>query len=136
MQGTAIPISARLKTGSYFLPHLLQAVFLRPFKPPRNVRKPMNPVNADRRKTTKLTDLPNIGKAGASDLLLLGIASPDDLIGRDPYQMYEELCCKTGHRHDPCVIDVFISITRFMGGEKAQPWWAYTSERKKALDLE
>lgn len=94
----------------------------------------MNPLKVDRRKTTKLTDLPNIGKAGAYDLQLLGIASPEDLVGRDPYQMYEELCSITGHKHDPCVIDVFISITRFMSGEEAMPWWAYTPERKNALD--
>ncbi|WP_346837890.1 helix-hairpin-helix domain-containing protein [Microbulbifer sp. SAOS-129_SWC] len=93
----------------------------------------MNPDKADRRKTTKLTDLPNIGKAGASDLKLLGITSPEDLVGRDPYQMYEELCSATGQKHDPCVIDVFISITRFMGGDEARPWWVYTSERKNAL---
>ncbi|WIO74682.1 helix-hairpin-helix domain-containing protein [Porticoccaceae bacterium LTM1] len=94
----------------------------------------MNPTKVDRSKTTKLTDLPNIGKAGASDLQLLGITSPQDLVGRDPYQMYEELCNTTGRKHDPCVIDVLISITRFMDGEDAKPWWAYTEERKHALD--
>ena len=93
----------------------------------------MNPAKVDRSKMRKLTDLPNIGKAGASDLQLLGIASPEDLVGRDPYQMYEELCSATGQIHDPCVIDVFISITRFMAGEDARPWWSYTAERKHAL---
>lgn len=97
-------------------------------------RQAMNPAKVDRSKTTKLTDLPNIGKAGASDLQLLGIVNPEDLVGRDPYQMYEKLCSTTGQKHDPCVIDVFISITRFMSGEEAKPWWAYTSERKNALD--
>lgn len=93
----------------------------------------MNPAKVVRSKTTKLTDLPNIGKAGAADLKLLGIEKPGDLVGRDPYQMYEELCDTTGYKHDPCVIDVFISITRFIGGDKAKPWWAYTEERKSAL---
>lgn len=39
-------------------------------------------------------------------------------------------------RHDPCVIDVFMSVTRFMAGvagAAAQPWWAFTSERKRVL---
>lgn len=94
----------------------------------------MNPLKVNRNRTYKLTDLPNIGKAGASDLQLLGIMSPKELIGRNPYEMYEELCLKTGQRHDPCVIDVFISIIRFMEGEDAQPWWAYTSERKNITD--
>lgn len=54
-------------------------------------------------------------------------------MGRDPYLMYEELCRKTGQRHDPCVIDAFISAVRFMQGEPKRPWWAYTSERKSVL---
>lgn len=93
----------------------------------------MNPSKVVREQTKKLTDLPNIGKAGAADLSLLGIKKPSDLVGRDPYEMYERLCNITGCRHDPCVIDVFISVTRFIGGDKPQPWWAYTTERKNAL---
>ncbi len=90
----------------------------------------MNPDKVNREKLSKLTDLPNIGKAGAADLVLLGIHQPADLIGRDPYQMYQQLCQLTAQRHDPCVIDVFISITRFMQGEAPQVWWAYSAERK------
>ncbi|MBS3798161.1 helix-hairpin-helix domain-containing protein [Pseudoalteromonas sp. BDTF-M6] len=93
----------------------------------------MNPTKVVRSKTIKLTDLPNIGQASAADLQLLGIERPEDLVGRDPYQMYEELCDITGNKHDPCVIDIFISITRFMRGEAAKPWWAYTKERKNTL---
>lgn len=87
----------------------------------------------DRATYTKLTQLPNIGPACAADLRLLGIRSPVQLVGRDPYAMYESLCRLTGQRHDPCVIDVFISAVRFMGGESARPWWRYTAERKAKL---
>lgn len=93
----------------------------------------MKPSKVERSKTVKLTDLPNIGKASAADLQLLGLRSPQDLIGRDPFQMYEELCDRTGQRHDPCVIDVFMSITRFMAGDDARPWWDYTAERKRVM---
>ncbi len=93
----------------------------------------MNPDKVRRSNTKKLTDLPNIGKAGAADLVLLGIHQPDDLKGRDPYQMYQQLCQLTAQQHDPCVIDVFISITRFMQGEEPKAWWAYTAERKSSL---
>jgi hypothetical protein len=96
----------------------------------------MNPSKVVRDKVNKLTDLPNIGSAGAGDLKLLGIASLSDLVGRDPYEMYQQLCSATGVRHDPCVIDVFISVTRFANGEAAKPWWAYTAERKQKLQLE
>ncbi|HOO53212.1 MAG TPA: helix-hairpin-helix domain-containing protein [Methanothrix sp.] len=87
----------------------------------------------NRKKCTRLEEIPNIGPSLAEDLRLVGVSHPQDLIGRDPYKMYEELCRKTGVRHDPCVIDVFISAVRFMEGEPERPWWAYTSERKHRL---
>lgn len=93
----------------------------------------MNPIKVIRENTHKLTDLPNIGKASALDLELLGIKSPEDLIGQDPFEMYERLCTITNTRHDPCVIDVFMSITDFMNGAEAKPWWDYTPQRKRIL---
>ena len=80
-----------------------------------------------------LTDLPNVGKSLAGDLQLIGIDRPERLHGRDPYEMYEALCAVTQQRHDPCVIDVFISVTRFMNGEPPVVWWHFTEERKKVL---
>ncbi len=93
----------------------------------------MNPNKVDRHQLIKLTDLPNIGKAGAEDLRLIGIHDARELVGRSPYEMYEALCEKTRTRHDPCVLDVFISVTRFMAGEEPRPWWAYTEERKQVF---
>jgi hypothetical protein len=93
----------------------------------------MNPIKVDRQKISKLTDLPNIGKAMAADLRLLGINHPDDLINRDAFQLYDDLCHLTQAKHDPCVIDVFISVVRFIQGESARPWWEYTAERKQIL---
>ena len=82
---------------------------------------------------TKLEDLPNIGPACAADLRLIGVATPADLTAADPYALYDRLCTKTGQRHDPCVLDTFISAVRFMNGAPAKPWWKYTAERKKAM---
>ena len=82
---------------------------------------------------SKLEQLPNVGKAAVADLHLLGITEPQQLKGRDPYQMYDELCALTKVRHDPCVYDVFISIVKFMAGEPPSPWWHYTAERKAYL---
>ncbi|MFZ6844232.1 helix-hairpin-helix domain-containing protein [Undibacterium sp. RuTC16W] len=81
----------------------------------------------------QLEQIPNIGKACAADLRLLGIHQPEQLKGRDPYVMYEDLCILTNARHDPCVIDTFISAVRFMEGAPALPWWDYTNERKAHL---
>lgn len=90
----------------------------------------MHPSKVQRRRVKRLTDLPNVGPACEKDLHLLGIESPSDLAGRDPLEMYRALCIKTGVRQDPCVLDVFISITRFVSGARPKPWWFYTAERK------
>lgn len=86
---------------------------------------------ASRKTVSMLEDLPNVGKATAEDLKLIGIHEPGQLIGQDPVDLYYRLCESTGRRQDPCVLDVFMSIVSFMKGESAQPWWAFTAERKK-----
>ena len=93
----------------------------------------MNPAKVNRDKLHQLTDLPNVGKAVADDLRKLGIHRPQDLLGRDAYAMYYELCEITGTQHDPCMMDVFLSLTDFMQGNEAQPWWAFTARRKAYL---
>lgn len=93
----------------------------------------MHPAKVNRQRLSRLTDLPNVGPACAEDLRRLGIERPEQLVGRCPYALYRELCARTATRHDPCVIDMLISVTRFMAGEPAQPWWAYTEERKRTV---
>lgn len=91
----------------------------------------MNIVN--RTDITDLQQIPNIGPSIAANLRQLGISSPHELPGKDPYAMYDKLCRITSVRHDPCLLDVFIAATRFMAGEPAKPWWKYTPERKREL---
>jgi hypothetical protein len=86
---------------------------------------------ADRSTLTKLEDLPNVGPAVARYLRRVGVGDPQDLAGRDPYEMYEELCRLTGQHFDPCLLDTFIAAVRFMAGEEAKSWWEYTAERKR-----
>lgn len=78
----------------------------------------------------ELRQLPNIGPAMIEDFKALGIVGPAQLAGQDPYVLYQRLCQITGARHDPCVLDTFISAVRFMEGEPSRPWWHYTAERK------
>ena len=89
--------------------------------------------NPDRETVSRLDELPNIGKAIADDLRLIGIDHPKKLIGKDPFELYEALCIKTGMSHDPCVIDVFISVVHFMEGGDPLPWWSFTDERKRRI---
>ena len=93
----------------------------------------MSPHKVDRARLQSLTDLPNVGKATADDLRLLGFEMPEQLVGQSPIDLYERLARITGQRQDPCVLDVFMSITRFMNGEPPRPWWDYTPERKRML---
>jgi hypothetical protein len=86
-----------------------------------------------RREVALLEDIPNVGPAVAADLRRLGITTPGDLTGRDPYAMYDELCRITGQRHDPCLLDTFIAAVRFMEGAPKKPWWKYTAERKREM---
>ncbi|HET9065519.1 MAG TPA: helix-hairpin-helix domain-containing protein [Gemmatimonadales bacterium] len=90
----------------------------------------MNPAKGARSRVVALTDLPNVGQATAGDLRLLGIDRPSDLVGRCPYEFYDQLCATTGSRQDPCVMDVLISVTHFMNGGEARAWWSFTAERK------
>ncbi|MDZ7699383.1 MAG: helix-hairpin-helix domain-containing protein [Deltaproteobacteria bacterium] len=87
--------------------------------------------NPDRDSVSRLDALPNIGKKIASALHLMGIDHPKQLIGMEPFKMYEDLCIRTGQRHDPCVIDVFMSAVHFMEGGDPLPWWSFTPERKR-----
>jgi hypothetical protein len=91
----------------------------------------MNPAKVDRARLAQLTDLPNVGPALARRLVAIGVDTPRRLVGEDPVALYERVCASTGVREDPCVLDVFISVTRFMDGAPPQPWWAYTAERKR-----
>ena len=81
----------------------------------------------------RLEDIPNVGKAIAADLRMIGINNPDDLAGRDPFSMYDDLCQITNTRQDPCVIDVFMAAVSFMNGEPVRHWWEFTAERKRHL---
>ena len=86
--------------------------------------------NPDREIVSRLDELPNIGKAMSEVLQLIGIDHPKMLIGRNPFELYEKLCAISGKSHDPCVIDIFMSVIHFMEGGDPLPWWSFTEKRK------
>jgi Pathogenicity locus len=81
----------------------------------------------------RLTDIPNIGKAAAADLVGLGITTPADVKRMDPFKAYDALRDPMGQRHDPCVLDTFMAAHDFMNGGPARPWWDFTEQRKNML---
>ena len=97
-----------------------------------STRRPSEETSAGRN-VARLEDIPNVGPAIATNLRQLGITTPSELLGRDPYAMFDDLCRITGQRHDPCLLDTFIAAVRYMAGEPKKPWWKYTAERKREL---
>jgi hypothetical protein len=93
----------------------------------------MHPSKVRRDRLERLTDLPNIGPSLAENLKLLEIHRAEQLKGQCPYELYERLSRITQCRQDPCVLDVFLSITDFMNGGRPRVWWDYTEQRKRTL---
>ena len=81
-----------------------------------------------------LEAIPNIGPSVAGYLREVGIHQPMDLVGQDPYVLFQQLCGQNGVNYDPCLLDTFIAATRFMAGEPPLPWWRYTKERQTTLN--
>lgn len=82
---------------------------------------------------SRFRDIPNVGAAIERKFMTLGLKTPQELVGKDPYQLYEDLCVIMQKRLDPCLLDVFISAVRYMQGEPAKKWWHYTQERKQKM---
>lgn len=93
----------------------------------------MHPDKVNRNQLNKLTDLPNIGPAGAKDYLLLGYQHPQQLVGVSALHLYQRLCEISRQQQDPCVLDVLLSVERFQAGDAPKVWWAYTAERQQIL---
>jgi hypothetical protein len=81
----------------------------------------------------RLTDIPNIGKAAAADLVALGFSTPADVQRMDPMRAYDRLRDAQGRLHDPCVLDTFMAAHDFMNGGAPRPWWHFTARRKQLL---
>jgi hypothetical protein len=57
--------------------------------------------------TQALRIIPGIGKSLACDLQRLGIHSPQELKGKNPLKLYQQMNALTGVRQDPCVLYTF-----------------------------
>jgi Pathogenicity locus len=80
-----------------------------------------------------LLELANVGPAVARYLEGVGITHTSQLAGRDPVEIYEQMCAASGRRHDPCLLDTVMSAVEQADGGPARPWWDYTARRKRLL---
>ncbi len=87
----------------------------------------------NRQNITNLIDIPNVGETTIKYLNVVGINSPFELIGQNPYSLFSDLCIISGKQFDPCLADVFISAVKFMEGAPERKWWHYTEERKMKI---
>ena len=86
---------------------------------------------SDRATVQNLTDIVNIGESIADDLRRIGVQDAQQLIGRDPWEIYRKICRHDGVIHDPCVLDVLMSAVEYMKGGAPKKWWKFTAQRKK-----
>lgn len=87
--------------------------------------------SSDKRVVRELCKLPNIGPRMADDLIRLGVRRVEDLVDRDPDEMYAEICRLDNQRHDPCVWDTYAAVVDFARTGKPRKWWEFTAIRKK-----
>ncbi|MWA06853.1 mitomycin resistance protein [Actinomadura sp. LD22] len=80
-----------------------------------------------------LTGLVNVGRAVARYFERIGVTRVEQLAGRDPVELYEEMSAAYGQRLDPCLLDTVMSAVDQAEGRPAHPWWHYTPERKRLL---
>ncbi|HWD41227.1 MAG TPA: helix-hairpin-helix domain-containing protein [Fimbriimonas sp.] len=84
----------------------------------------------DKQTLRTLQKIPNVGPAFARDLAMLGITGIDDLKGKDPDRLYEQLCHATDTRQDPCVLDTFRAVVHYAETGETKKWWEFSSLRK------
>ncbi len=84
----------------------------------------------DRHQIRDLQQIVNIGPSTAEDLKRIGIRKPQQLIGKNPLELYKKICERSGEFNDPCVLDVMISSVEYMEGKRPRKWWDYTKRRK------
>ena len=81
------------------------------------------------RDTTDLQRIPGVGPSIAQDLVELGVERVDHLNGRDPEQLYTQLCTQRAEHIDRCVLYVFRCAVYFAETPNPDPellkWWSW-----------
>lgn len=76
---------------------------------------------------SEFQQIPGVGKAIAEDLWNLGFRSISDLKGKDPEEMFENLCEFQGQKVDRCMLYVFRLTVYFAENDTYDPellkWW-------------
>ena len=76
-----------------------------------------------RDENSDLLALRNVGRAVVRYFNGVGITQPGQLAGRDPIELYEQMCAAGGRREDLCLLDTVMSAVDQANGNPARPWW-------------
>jgi nucleotidyltransferase/DNA polymerase involved in DNA repair len=82
----------------------------------------------DKQETLKqFQTIPSVGKSIAEDLWEMGFRSLNDLKGKDPEKLYEQLNTLRGTTIDRCMLYTFRCVVYFVNHTKHDPeklkWW-------------
>jgi len=89
---------------------------------------------------TDLQNLPGVGPSIEGDLVSLGVERVEDLVGRNPRAMYDDLCRLEGGHVDRCVLYVFRCAVYCAGTDHPEPdrrnWWWWKDDNRNAFPPE
>ena len=76
---------------------------------------------------SELQQIPGVGPSIAGDLQGIGIHRIQDLKGKSPQALYDQLCAATGQKHDRCILYVFRCAVYYASHARHDPeklkWW-------------
>lgn len=91
------------------------------------MKKRQNDVYEKKKVLEEFRNIPGVGKSIAEDLWNLGLRSVEDLKGKDPQKLYENLCQFQNCHVDRCMLYVFRCAVYFATEKKHKPellkWW-------------
>lgn len=83
---------------------------------------------------TDLKTIPGVGKNMAGHLKAIGVTSVEDLVGKDPEELYLQDCARfPGQTLDRCCLYVYRLAVAWAEGRcdtpEKQKWWNWTDEK-------
>jgi nucleotidyltransferase/DNA polymerase involved in DNA repair len=80
-----------------------------------------------------LTQIPYVGNSTANDLKSIGIKKISDLKGKNPEELYSQICAKQGYQIDRCLLYVCRSSVYFAENKNPDPeklkWWNWKDKK-------
>lgn len=90
--------------------------------------------------STDLRRIPGVGPSIEGDLLAAGVRRVDDLVGRDPQELYARICTHQGMQVDRCVLYVMRCAVYYAETPSPDPellkWWSWKARSHPREDAQ